>query len=157
MYIETKRCLLRLFEENDLDDLMTYRNNEKWMEHQGFKNLSKSEYREKLLGNNSFLAGVQLAVVRKSDRCLIGDFYLKESENSFWIGYTIAPQYARQGYTYEVARGVVKWINEQGYSTIMAGVLPENTPSIQLLIKLGFRKIGNDDREEIYLLNKFLK
>ena len=152
MNIETKRCILRLFEEDDIDTLMIYRNNDEWMKYQGFKGLTKSEYKEKLLESNSFVAGVQLAIVRKSDNCLVGDFYLKESENSFWIGYTIAPQYARMGYAFEAASGAIKWIMDQGFSAIMAGVLPENTPSIQLLKKLGFHKIGIDNGEQVYLL-----
>ena len=151
-YIETKRCLIRLFEENDIDALMVYRNNEKWMKYQGFKGLSRDEYKEKLFENNTFVAGVQLAVIRKDDNCLIGDFYLKQSENSFWIGYTIAPLFARQGYAFEAATGVIDWIKEQGFSKIMAGGLPENTPSIRLLEKLSFHKIGIDEEEHIYLL-----
>ena len=41
MRIETERCLIRRFEEMDIGDFMIYRNNEKWMQYQGFKGLTK--------------------------------------------------------------------------------------------------------------------
>lgn len=159
MEINTDRCLILPFEEKDIDGFMKYRNNDDWMKYQGFKGLTKEEYIEKLIdnnsleGENSFEKGKQLAIINKISNDLIGDVYLKQENNTFWIGYTINPIYSRQGYAYEVALAVIKWIKGKGEYCIKAGVLPENIPSINLLKKLEFTYLCEEDDEDIYVLN----
>lgn len=153
--IDTKRCVVRQFLEKDIDAFMIYRNNETWMEHQGFKGLSKSGYKDALLDKYTSLdEGMQLAIILKVNNELIGDIYLHKCEDAFWIGYTISPTHARQGYAYEVVMGTIEWIKDQGVTTIYAGVLAENIASVQLLKKIGFNYTETDeDGEDIYLLS----
>lgn len=148
----TARCHVRPFEEGDLDDFMAYRNNGSWMRHQGFKGLSKKAYRDALLPAQSMERGAQLAVVSSGTGLLIGDLYLKQEGNAMWIGYTVAPQHARQGYAYEAVQGALEWLRKQGHSDIRAGVLPENSASIHLLEKLGFAPLGQEGGELVYAL-----
>ena len=54
MEICTERCLIRRFEEPDIDDFMVYRNDMDWMKSQGFKGLTKQEYEDALLGDHTF-------------------------------------------------------------------------------------------------------
>lgn len=151
--IETERCKIRNFVEKDIEDFILYRNNESWMQYQGFKGLSREEYEIALLKDSSLEEGIQLAIVSKLNDRLIGDFYLNKCDNEYWIGYTINPLYARQGYAYEVAKGVIEWLKKQGVMKVCAGVLPENIASIMLLEKLGFVYSETDDSgEQIYLL-----
>jgi len=151
MLIDTSRCQIRNFEEKDLDQFMMYRNDASWMRYQGFKGLTKQEYRKVLLREFSLHEGVQLAIVLKDKDCLIGDIYLKQEANTIWFGYTINPIYAKQGYAYEAASEIITWISKKGIGKIFAATLPENTPSISLLKKLKFKFVGmNDYGEEIY-------
>jgi RimJ/RimL family protein N-acetyltransferase len=60
MRIKTKRCIIRPFEESDIDEFIAYRNNMSWMKYQGFKGLDKKEYTVALLGDTSINDGVQL-------------------------------------------------------------------------------------------------
>ncbi|HGT4535400.1 TPA: GNAT family N-acetyltransferase, partial [Escherichia coli] len=60
---------------------------------------------------------------------LIGDIYLRQQCDVFWLGYTISPAYTRQGYTIEAITATIDWIKENGFSLIKAGVNPENTLS----------------------------
>ncbi|BEP29883.1 GNAT family N-acetyltransferase [Helicovermis profundi] len=151
--IETQRCIIRTFLEEDINDFMIYRNNEEWMIYQGFKGLSKEEYQEILMKEFSLNDGVQLAIEEKSNKHLIGDIYLKQCEDEFWIGYTINPIYARQGYAFEAAKGIMEWIKYTGGKKIYAGVLPENIASIELLKKLGFKYTETEeDGEKIYFI-----
>ena len=80
MLIETSRCLIRNFEEKDINEFMSYRNDEFWMRYQGFKGQTEQEYKNVLLKEFELQKGAQLAIVLKDSGCLIGDIYLKQDE-----------------------------------------------------------------------------
>lgn len=139
LVIETDRCLLRCFEEKDLDSFMTYKNNEEWMKYQSFKNLTKDEYRKALLVPLNIEKGIQLAIANKTTDNLLGDIYLVKKEKTITIGYTINPIYSRKGYISEVLKALLPKLREC-YSDceIIAMTEKENIPSKNLLLKLGF-------------------
>ena len=83
--INTERCIVKCFEEKDLDSFMTYRNNDEWMKYQGFKNLTKDEYRESLLVPFDLKVGAQLAIVDKVTDGLLGDIYLVKKRTKFQL------------------------------------------------------------------------
>ena len=147
---ETERCHIRPFEENDIEAFMSYRNNLEWMQFQGFKGKKYLEYKAELLKRPKFSDGVQLAVVSRQTGALLGDLYLKLEKNACWIGYTIAPQHARNGYAFEVVTELILQLQQDGLRLVKAGVEAENNASIQLLKKLGFEEIGADGSELIF-------
>ncbi len=147
---ETERCRVRPFEENDIEAFLSYRNNLNWMQYQGFKGKKYLEYKAALLQKPKFKEGVQLAVVDKQTGELIGDLYLKLERNTGWIGYTIAPQFARQGFAFEVVTQLLLELRQAGLTQVRAGVEEQNIASIQLLRKLGFEQAGIDDNELIF-------
>lgn len=147
---ETERCRVRPFEENDIEAFLSYRNNLDWMQYQGFKGKKYLEYKAALLQKPKFKEGVQLAVVDKQTGELIGDLYLKLERNTGWIGYTIAPQFARQGFAFEVVTQLLLELRQAGLTQVKAGVEEQNIASIQLLKKLGFEQIGVDDSELVF-------
>ena len=155
--LETGRCTLRPFEEKDLESFMTYRNNEEWMQYQGFKNLTKDEYRQALLVPLDIEKGMQLAIADKTTDNLLGDLYLLKEEKNISIGYSINPSYARKGYITEVLKALLLKLNEC-YSDceIVAITEKENIPSKNLLLKLGFEYGGCTDecQSEIYVYSK---
>lgn len=155
MRFDTARCSIRPFLEDDIDHFVAYRNDMDWMKHQGFKGLSKQAYREALLCPGDIRKGVQLAVTDKQAKTLIGDLYLKQDNNVCWIGYTITPGKARQGYMYEVVSALISHMGSQGIDEIKAGVASENIASISLLKKLGFTFTGIESGEMIF--NRFNK
>lgn len=110
---ETERCRIRPFEESDIEAFMSYRNNLDWMQFQGFKGKKYLEYKAALLKQPNFREGVQLAVVSGQTGELFGDLYLKLEKNTAWIGYTIAPQFARQGYAFEVVTQLLLQLNRR--------------------------------------------
>ena len=147
---ETERCRVRPFEENDIEAFLSYRNNLDWMQYQGFKGKKYLEYKAALLQKPKFKEGVQLAVVDKQTGELIGDLYLRLERNTGWIGYTIAPQFARQGFAFEVVTQLLLELRQAGLTQVRAGVEEQNIASIQLLRKLGFEQAGIDDNELIF-------
>lgn len=152
MQIKTERLTIRPFAAADIDGFMEYRNNEDWMRFQGFKGLKKEEYEARLLAEPQPEQGMQLAVADAGTNGLIGDIYLKKYGAAYWLGYTVHPKFAGQGYASEAARAVIQWAAKGGTEKILAGVLPENAASVKLLHKLGFQYIGEDDGEQVYCL-----
>ncbi|MDF2678240.1 MAG: ribosomal-protein-S5-alanine N-acetyltransferase [Bacillota bacterium] len=155
--IETERCKLRCFEEKDLDLIIQYRNNEEWMKYQGFKNLSKDEYRKALLVSLNIENGVQLAVADKTTDKLIGDVYIVKKGKNIAIGYTANPIYARKGYIAEVLKVLLPKLQIcYNDCKIIATTEKENIPSKNLLIKLGFEYRGWNEKqqEEVYVMGK---
>ncbi|MTI69297.1 MAG: GNAT family N-acetyltransferase [Firmicutes bacterium] len=154
MIFHSKRCYVRPFVDDDLDDFLLYRNNLEWMKFQGFKGLSREEYQEILLKEPSLENGAQFAIISKAKQHLIGDVFIKKEDDTFWIGYTVNPSFKRQGYAYEIANSMIIWIKQQGEFKIKAGVETKNVPSIRLLEKLGFIKLNEENGELIYSLHQ---
>lgn len=152
--IETLRCKIRSFEEKDLELFMAYRNNEEWMKFQGFKNLTKDEYRKALLVPLNIENGIQLAIANKDTDRLLGDIYLKKKENIIEIGYSIAPAFSRKGYITEVLKVLLPKLSENYEDCkIQATIEKDNIPSKNLLLKLGFTYecIIDECQEEVYI------
>ncbi|MEG0294906.1 GNAT family N-acetyltransferase [Enterococcus sp.] len=147
MEIQTKRCIIRPFNESDINRFMDYRNDMDWMQYQGFKGLTKEEYAEVLLGGNDLNSGMQLAIVDTKNSWLIGDVYLKQEEENCWIGYSICRSEARKGYAYEAVTAVINHLKKRGIKTVKAGVASDNVASIELLRKLEFIYLGFAENE----------
>ncbi|MCT4788088.1 MULTISPECIES: GNAT family N-acetyltransferase [Exiguobacterium] len=153
MTFTTTRCLIRPFEQDDIEPFMVYRNDLDWMQHQSFKGLTLEEYERSLLGDQAITQGMQLAIIHQETNDLIGDLYVQQDGTTYWVGYTISPRHARQGYAFEVVSGLIRHLSDQGAETIKAGALPTNEASIALLKKLNFTFITMEDDEQIYALD----
>lgn len=153
MIFTTNRCLIRPFEQQDIEPFMTYRNDLDWMQHQSFKGLTYEAYELSLLGDQAIAQGIQFAIIDQATNELIGDLYVNQDLTTYWVGYTISPRHARQGYAYEVVSGLIHHLSDRGAETIKAGALPTNEASIALLRKLNFTYVTMEDDEQIYQLD----
>jgi len=76
---------------------------------------------------------------------IIGDLGFKgrpDTNGVVDIGYSIAPEYRRQEYTFEATKSLVSWaFGQNTVNKIIAECTRDNTPSIRLLKKLGMRPI----------------
>jgi [ribosomal protein S5]-alanine N-acetyltransferase len=154
--ILTERCKIRNFKESDLDFFISYRNNLNWMRYQGFKGLSKEEYRNALLLPSSPENGIQLAVADRTTDLPMGDVYIRQEPDAWWVGYTIHPDYERKGLMLEAFSGLIRYLKEsKTCAKALAGCLPENGRSRNLLLKAGFTYLYFDKEsgEEVYVLN----
>jgi len=149
---ETKRCIVRPFELDDIEDVMVYRNNLEWMEFQGYKGKTKEEYAEGLLRLINLSEGCQLAIFEKDLNKVIGDVYLIINNQTLKFGYTINPEYARRGYTFEVMDMIIEEMKDV-ITTFKAGVDKKNIASIKLLEKLGLKYSHLEDEDLIYIMN----
>lgn len=71
------------------------------------------------------------------------------------FGYTIFPQYRRQGYATEACQALMSWAQQQGVTRFLLSISPQNQPSLRIAAHFGFSKIGEqmdeeDGLEEIY-------
>lgn len=151
--LTTTRCLIRPFERQDIESFMIYRNDLDWMKDQSFKGLSFAEYENALLGESSLQHGTQLAIIDQATDELIGDVYIQQEGATYWIGYTITPTRARQGYAFEVMSGLIRHLADQGAEAFKAGALGTNVASIALLKKLNFTYLTTELDEQIYRLD----
>ncbi len=152
--LETNRCILRPFEEKDLDSFMIYRNNLEWMQYQGFKNFTKDEYRKALLVPLDIEKGMQLAIADKTSDYLLGDVYLSKKEKTISIGYSINPDYSLKGYITEILKALLPKLKDSYTDCkIIAITEKENTPSKNLLLKIGFVYDGwiEEWQSEVYI------
>ena len=75
------------------------------------------------------------------------------------LGYSVFPQYRRNGYALEAIRGLMGWAASQhDVRHFVASISPTNLPSLTLARKLGFVKVGEhlddvDGLEEVFALS----
>lgn len=94
-------------------------------------------------------------VLRKSDDRLLGHcgFHgAPEDVGRAEIGYTIFAPYRRRGYASEATQGLVDWAREQQSTAVYAAVSPDNSASLGVVARVGFRRVGiqgkDGDHEE---------
>ncbi len=85
-------------------------------------------------------------VLKDSDEVIGTVVFLENNTravDTFEIGYSISPIYRRKGYAYEAISYLLNLIQDKLQIEMIIGrVLEENTPSANLLKKLGFKKEG---------------
>src|SRR4030095_13444387 len=101
--------------------------------------------------------GLSLAEL-KADRTPVGMCGLLKRDylDHADVGFAFLPDYTGKGYAYEIVREIIRYgLNELKMKEIFAIVLPENSSSIKLLEKVGFRYDKNflspDTNEELCL------
>lgn len=154
MYIETKRLILRKFEDTDFEQMFLMDSNPEVMKYIGvplltdvnesknlIKNLQK-QYAENGVG--------RLAVVEKESGLVIGWSGLKllteeinGYKNILELGYRFLPEFWGKGYALEAAEASLDLgFNHLNAEAIYANAHIENRGSIHILSKLGFEKTG---------------
>jgi RimJ/RimL family protein N-acetyltransferase len=66
------------------------------------------------------------------------------------LGYTVYPDYRRQGYAYEACQALMEWAHaNHGVTRFVVSISPKNAPSLGLARKLGFVRVGShlDERD----------
>ena len=71
------------------------------------------------------------------------------------FGYTVFPEFRRQGYATEACLALMTWAQQQGVTRFILSISPQNQPSLRIAAHFGFVKIGShmdeeDGLEDIY-------
>ncbi len=105
---------------------------------------------------------VRAMVIRRDPlRPMIGHvgFHGPPKDGALELGYTVMPQYRRQGYAREAALGMMDWAaREHAINRFLVSISPDNEPSLALAEKMGFQRIGEqmdpeDGLEYVFELN----
>ena len=65
------------------------------------------------------------------------------------VGYKIFPAYRGRGYAVEAVEALIAWADrEHGIRQFLASVAPDNAPSLAVLARLGFARVGEQWDEE---------
>lgn len=84
------------------------------------------------------------------------DYLQPLSPGGIEFGYTVFPEYRRLGIAFEASRGLMQWAQlHHRIRNFVLSVSPDNTASLGLIARLGFRRIGShideiDGPEDIY-------
>jgi len=137
--IETKRLILRTFQENDLNDLYEYLSNHEVVKYEPYKPMTIKEVKENLeyrISSDDFIA-----VELKDNQKMIGNLYLSKSDfNSFEIGFVFNIKYQNQGFATEACKAIIEDLFKNGIHRVFAMCDPKNRNSWKLLERLGFLK-----------------
>ena len=120
-----------------------------------------------LAADPSYLPWSVRAILLKQTREMVGhlrfhsrpdpDYLHPYARNAVELGYVVFSAHRRRGYALEALSGAMGWAEtNSGVRRFVASVAPGNTPSLALVAKAGFRKIGEhvddeDGVEHIYL------
>ncbi len=149
----TDRLLLEPLSESDDDFMIELMNSPGWIKFIGDRNVhSKIDavaYIEKINNNQNI---IYWTVKRKDEKSKIGIVtlikrdYLEHED----IGFAFLPDFSHKGYAYEASNAVLTYLVKYNtFTDILAETLPENSSSIKLLRRLGFRfekDMGIEDR-----------
>ena len=145
--LETPRLILRRFRVEDAAACFGFLSDPEGAYMDCRKPLSSmdEEYRERI---QLFMERPgQYAVVLKESGTVIGTVNLFEDNSravdTMEIGYGISPEFQRKGYAFEAISALLHLFQEElKLDLVTAGILAENTASLGLLKKLGFRPEG---------------
>ncbi|MCS3870974.1 RimJ/RimL family protein N-acetyltransferase [Chryseobacterium ginsenosidimutans] len=154
MHLETKRLILRKFEETDFERVFLIDSNPEVMKYIGVPPLSdigQSKNIIKMIQQQYLDNGIgRLAVIEKESNLLIGwsglKFLTQEINgynNIYELGYRFMPEYWGKGYALESAKASLDYgFNDLNIDIIYAMAHCENEGSNHILRKLGFEKTG---------------
>lgn len=145
----------RLFEESDATAFAAYRDNPEVARYQGWPLPFTEHHATEMIRDMAAQGGVvngawaNVAVAMDSpdgQAQIIGDIAvgLNEAGGTANIGFTIAPEFQRQGFATRATRHFISALQERGVRKFRASIHPENLASVRVLSKLGFQHLWTD-------------
>lgn len=141
----TERLFLRRATTNDAPYLLRLLNSKGWLANIGDRGVHTLDDATKYLTEKILPAyqnpgcGPMLCVL-KAYGTIIGQtgVYVRPGLESPDFGFAFLEAYHGQGYAYEASVSNLAYAEAQGVNKLLAITLPNNTPSLRLLDKLGF-------------------
>ena len=147
IWIETERLVLRNVAAKDADTMYDYRNNEicakyqrdQTKDYEGICRLLERRKDDALTVDAPCL----IAVALKDTDEMVGEIVVMPKDGTISMGYTFHYNHHRKGYAYEALHVLIQLLhlNHPAWDFICF-TEPENTPSMALLTKLGYKNMG---------------
>lgn len=162
---ETERLLIREFNIDDVEFIITLLNTPTWLQFIGDRGVKNIEDAKNYLINGPMKSyrenGFGLSMVEMKDGSVpIGMCGLikRDSLDDIDIGFAMLPQYAGNGYGYEAASATMDHAKKTiGLNRVVAITVIDNIYSIGMLKKLGMqfeKMIRLDEEKELMLFSK---
>lgn len=163
IHFKTERLIIRLAEPEDAAGIFSYRSDFDENKYQGWFPDSAEDVCDyiKNMPKVMDVANVcfQFVIILASEIRLIGDMgiiFTNHNNTQAEIGCTLHKDYQRKGYATEALKAMVDYLfGTLDKHRIVASIDPRNTPSIQLIERLGFRKEAHF-RESYYLRGEWV-
>ncbi len=149
MITDTTRLYFREINTGDRDELFKIYSDKEAMQYRGSKHLESIEEADMMIAKTlrDYTSGGECrwAIVAKDSGLLVGSFLYKTlSETRCEIGYSIGKDFWGRGYAQEALNRMLVYLEQRGYTQIMATTKTGNTASSRILEKAGFRlKVRN--------------
>ena len=162
VFIETERLRLRNMMSSDVDVIFDYRNNElcsryqrgQTKDYEGIVQLVERQ-KENVL---SVGEGSMIAIALKETNEMIGEIVVMPNDNTISLGYTVSYKYHRQGYAFEALSALTDMIHSMVPDwEFISFTDPQNTASMGLLLKLGYKNLGYIPSMESQAFGKWTK
>lgn len=147
--INTNRLKLRPPLLKDVNDVFDFCSNPASSKYADWNPHSfKSETRDYILWlrKKTNFKNFTWVICLEEEEKVIGTISLVEmdySEKIATVGYTLSPRYQHKGFATEALKGLLDYLfNELKVQRVQAKVIPENTPSIRLLERVGMKREG---------------
>tara|TARA_R110000764_G_scaffold194805_1_gene280043 strand:- start:241 stop:741 length:501 start_codon:yes stop_codon:yes gene_type:complete len=162
--IETERLYLTRAKLKDSNFIFELLNSTSWLKYIGDKNITTKnkakEYIQETLINSYDKNGFGLLLIKLKDDTSIGlcGFLKREYLEHADLGFALLPIYEGFGYAFEATYAIMEFgESELDFKKVMAICMETNQRSLQLLSKLGFKKIDtitpSEASEELLLLS----
>lgn len=145
--LESQRLCLRNVIPCDADAIFDYRNNEicsryqrgQIKDYEGIMQLVQCHKDDVFSVEKPFM----VVIARKDTNEMIGEVVVMPKDNTISLGYTISYKHHRQGYAFEALSVLIDMLHKIAPDwEFISFTEPENTASIGLLTKLGYRNLG---------------
>jgi len=155
--IETERLIIRPIKKTDSSFIINLLNSKGWLQFIGdrkVKNILDAErYIQNILDNEKFYYSIfELKETKKSVG--IVTFLYRDNQQFPDIGFAMLPEFDKKGYALEATKKYLEEIsNEKQINKVIAITLPDNSKSIRLIERLGFKyeDIFQDKSEVLHL------
>jgi [ribosomal protein S5]-alanine N-acetyltransferase len=145
MYLETKRLIIRSFNETDVKDVFEYLSDETVMEY--IEPIMTYEEAVSFVNNTGIKNKLVFAIVLKNINKVIGHliFHKYTSKNCYEIGWIINKGFWNKGYALEASNKIIKYgFEELKIKKIIGETEEKNIKSIKTLEKIGMEKTGKN-------------
>lgn len=162
--IETERLYLKRAKLEDSDFIFELLNSISWIKYIGDKKITTEnrakDYIQETLINSYDKNGFGLLIIKLKDETSIGlcGFLKREYLKHADLGFALLQAYEGNGYAFEATYAIMEYgESELDLKKVMAICMETNQKSLQLLSKLGFKKINtikpSETSEELLLLS----
>jgi RimJ/RimL family protein N-acetyltransferase len=145
MYLETKRLIIRPFNETDVKDVFEYLSDETVMEY--IEPIMAYEKVVSFIYNAGIKNKLVFAIELRNTNKVIGHliFHKYKNKKFFEIGWIINKEYWNKGYAVEASKEVIKYgFEELKIKKIIGETEEKNIKSIKTLEKIGMKKVGKN-------------